>query len=183
MNGELLIQSFLAIWESGCAAGIDGLAYLTGRVPTAEHFEPLTWALYEKGRKVTGSEYLLAWTVLHRMSRDIARFMVDHDVWLTPTLAEPPLPLGAFDSTADDPLRGLRRAVAFVPFTAICNFTGQPAMSVPLYWNAEGLPVGSHFVGRFGDEATLFRLAAQLESARPWAGRRPAISAQTASAP
>jgi Asp-tRNA(Asn)/Glu-tRNA(Gln) amidotransferase A subunit family amidase len=68
------------------------------------------------------------------------------------------------------------RTAEFVPFTPICNATGQPAMSVPLYWNAAGLPVGVHFIGRFGDEATLFRLAAQLEAARPWAVRRPQVS-------
>jgi amidase len=71
----------------------------------------------------------------------------------------------------------MRQATAYVPFTPICNSTGQPAMSVPLYWNDDGLPLGSHFMGRFGDEATLFRLAAQLEEARPWAGRRPTVSA------
>jgi amidase len=103
--------------------------------------------------------------------------MLDYDVWLTPTLGEPPLPLGSFDATPDDPVAGMRRAVQFVPFTPICNMTGQPAMSVPLFWNDEGLPIGTHFVGRFGDEATLFRLAAQLESARPWSDRRPAVSA------
>jgi Asp-tRNA(Asn)/Glu-tRNA(Gln) amidotransferase A subunit family amidase len=71
----------------------------------------------------------------------------------------------------------MQRAVQFVPFTPLFNATGQPAMSVPLYWNADGLPIGTHFVGRFGDEATLFRLASQLESARPWQDRRPPISA------
>ncbi len=93
-------------------------------------------------------------------------------MWLTPTLAEPPPPLGSFES-ADDPLYGLSRSAAFVPFTPIVNATGQPAMSVPLFWNGEGLPIGTHWVGRFGEEATLFRLAAQLEAARPWAARWP----------
>jgi len=114
---------------------------------------------------------------LQRVARDIARFFVNCDVLLTPTLGEPPLPLGTFDSPPENPLQGLFRAAQFVPFTPICNVTGQPAMSVPLFWNADGLPVGSHFVGRFGDEATLFRLAAQLEAARPWAGRHPPVSA------
>jgi amidase len=98
-------------------------------------------------------------------------------VWLTPTLSEPPVPLGTFDSTPENPLQGMERAHEFVPFTPICNATGQPAMSVPLLWNADHLPVGTHFIGRFGDEATLFRLAAQLEEARPWADRRPPVSA------
>ncbi len=101
--------------------------------------------------------------------------MVDYDVWLTPTLAEPPLPLGTLESTPDNPLAGLMRSASYVPYTPICNITGQPAMSVPLYWNGDNLPIGSHFMARFGDEATLFRLAAQLEKARPWADRRPPV--------
>jgi amidase len=98
-------------------------------------------------------------------------------VWLTPTLAEPPVELGTFDPQPDDPLVGFFRSGKFMPFTSICNATGQPAMSVPLFWNADNLPIGTHFIGRFGDEATLFRLAAQLEAARPWANRRPPVSA------
>jgi amidase len=100
---------------------------------------------------------------------------VDYDVWITPTLAEPPLALGAIDSASDNALEMFFRAGAFVPFTPICNATGQPGMSVPLSWNAEDLPIGTHFVGRFGDEATLFRLGAQLEEARPWTARRPPV--------
>lgn len=165
----------MTLWSVGCARSIEGNAILTGRKPTPDQFEELTWALAEQGRAVTGSTYLIAVGVLQIIARQIARFFVDYDVWITPTLAEPPLPLGSFNSQPGDPLYGLQRATAFVPFTPLANVTGQPAMSVPLFWNAAGLPVGTHFVGRFGDEATLFRLAAQLEAARPWANRQPKI--------
>jgi amidase len=77
----------------------------------------------------------------------------------------------------EERLRGYRRDAQFCPFTPVQNFTGQPAMSVPLWWNEAGLPVGVHFAGRFGDEATLFRLAAQLEQARPWTAHHPTVSA------
>ncbi|HVP78851.1 MAG TPA: amidase [Thermodesulfobacteriota bacterium] len=177
INEELVTQSFMTLWSAGCAWTIDGLGLVTGQTPTQDKFEPLTWALYEMGRQQSASSYLLSLTLLQRVARDIARFFLKYDVMLTPTLGEPPVPLGTFDSPPENPLQGLRRAEAFVPFTPICNVTGQPAMSVPLYWNAQGLPVGVHFVGRFGDEATLFRLAAQLEAARPWASRRPPVSA------
>jgi amidase len=177
VNAELVTRSFMVVWSSGFAWIIDGIGLTTGRPLSPSQFEPLTWGLYEMGRQQSASAYLLSLTFLQRVARDIARFFLKYDVWLTPTLNEPPVPLGTFDSPPEDPLRGLRRAEAFAPLTPICNATGQPAMSVPLYWNASGLPVGTHFVGRFGDEATLFRLAAQLESARPWAGRRPSVSA------
>ena len=176
VNGELVSRSFMVLWSAGVAWTIDGIGLATGRTLTREQFEPLTWGLYEMGRQQSASAYLLSLTLLQRVARDIARFFLKYDLWLTPTLGEPPVPLGSFDSPPEDPLRGLRRAEAFVPFTPICNATGQPAMSLPLYWNADGLPVGVHFIGRFGDEATLFRLAAQLESARPWAGRHPPVS-------
>jgi amidase len=176
INRTLLLQAFSAVWFSGVAAGIDALAFVTGRTPTQDQFEPLTWALYEEGRKVTGSEYLLSQLILQNIARQIARFFEKFDVWLAPTLAEPPVPLGTFDSTSENPMTAWERAIAFVPVTPLCNLTGQPAMSVPLFWNSEGLPVGVHFAARFGDEATLFRLASQLEAARPWAGRRPPLS-------
>jgi amidase len=134
-----------------------------------------TWALHEMGLQRTAADYLLALGYLQQFSRRVAGWFTDFDVWLTPVLAEPPLPLGTFDAPPDQPLLPLLRAGAWVPFTPLANITGQPAMSVPLHWNAAGLPVGSHFIGRFGDEATLFRLAAQLEEARPWAGRRPPV--------
>lgn len=173
INGQWLTQAFTTVWSAGCASGIDGLAFLTGRFPKRDLFEPLTWALYEMGQRTTGSAYLLAQAVLQQISRQIARFMEKYDIWLTPTLAEPPVPLGTFDAAPDNPMKGFYRAAEYVPFTPVANLTGQPAMSVPLFWNKEGLPVGTHFFGRFGEEGTLFRLAAQLEAARPWANRRP----------
>jgi amidase len=177
IDGQVLTQAFITIWSAGCAWTVDDWARRTGRTPTSDLFESLTWAMQETGRQHSASIYLLALQDLQRVSRNIAPFFVDYDIWLTPTLGEPPVPLGTFDSPPENPLQGLFRAAAFVPFTPICNVTGQPAMSVPLYWNADGLPIGTHFVGRFGDEAALFRLAAQLEQARPWAHRRPPVSA------
>ena len=175
IDGERFASCFTTLWAVGCARAMEGNAVLVGRRPAPEHFEELTWALAEKGRAVRAFEYVLTLGVLQAMARQIARFFVEYDVWLTPTLADPPLPLGSFDPQPGNPLYGLQRAAAFVPFTPICNVTGQPAMSIPLFWNGEGLPIGTHFVGGFGDEATLFRLAAQLETARPWMARRPRI--------
>jgi len=175
IDGQRFADCFTTLWSVGCARAMEGNAALTGRRPAPEQFEELTWALAEKGRAVRAFEYVLTLGVLQAMARQIARFFVEYDVWLTPTTADPPLLLGSFDPQPGNPLYGLQRATAFVPFTPICNVTGQPAMSVPLFWSAEGLPIGTHFVGRFGDEATLFRLAAQLETARPWSTRRPRI--------
>ena len=177
LPGDLIVEAFITLWSAGCAWSIDDWARQTGQTPSQDQFETLTWGLYKMGQQVTAPAALLALQDLQRISRDIARFFADYDVWLTPTIGEPPVPLGTFDSPPENPLQGLFRAAALLPFTPICNITGQPGMSVPLVWNAEGLPIGTHFIGRFGDEATLFRLAAQLEEARPWADRRPPVSA------
>ncbi|PYV14633.1 MAG: amidase [Acidobacteria bacterium] len=176
INGNIFTKSFMDVWASGSGSMLDTIEKLGLKVER-ESIEPLSWALYEKGKKVTGPEYLVAQSALQSMAREVARFMQKFDILLTPTLAEPPLPLGWFEQPRDNPLRALDRAAAFVPFTPIANATGQPAMSVPLYWTADGLPVGTHFIARFGDEATLFRLAAQLEAARPWKDRRQPVSA------
>ncbi len=177
VDGEVIGRVFMIIWSAGCAWTIDGAALALGRKATPDEFEPATWVMYEIGQQQSASAYLGAVTMLQGITRGVARFFVDYDILLTPTLAEPPLPLGSFDSPPGDPLQAQRRAAAFCPFTPICNITGQPAMSVPLFWNTDGLPIGTHFIGRFGDEAILFRLAAQLEAAQPWANRRPAVSA------
>jgi amidase len=177
LDGNALSEAFLVLYVSGVAATIAGWGMVTGRTPAEADFEPCTWAMREIGASRSPADYLLAVAHLQRFSRQVAGWYSGFDVWLMPVLAEPPLPLGTFDAPPDQPLLPLMRAAAWVPFTPIANITGQPAMSVPLHWNAGGLPVGSMFVGRYGDEATLFRLAAQLEQARPWAGRRPPVSA------
>jgi amidase len=176
LDGQMLTEAFFTLWSAGCAWTVADWARRTGQTPDPARFEPLTWVLHEMGEQRSAAAYLTAVQDLQRVSREVASFFGDWDVWLTPTLAEPPLPLGSFDPTPDDPVRGLRRSAAFVPFTPLLNVTGQPAMSTPLAWNAEGLPIGTHWVARFGDEATLFRLAAQLEAARPWAARRPPLA-------
>ncbi len=177
LDGDLMAPMFMTLWSAGCTWTIDGSAGGLRRQLGPDQFEPGTWALYQMGQKQSGAGYLTALSWIQAASRGVARFMLDYDVWLTPTLGEPPLPLGSFDAPVEHPMAGMARAVQFVPFTPVCNMTGQPAMSVPLYWNDQGLPIGTHFVGRFGDEATLFRLAAQLEAARPWSDRRPPVSA------
>ncbi len=177
VGGDQLINSFITIWDAGVANVVDAMAQFTGRMPQPDELEPLTWTLYESGKKVDASSYLLAVQQMQMMSRQVAAFFQPYDLWLTPTLGEPPLPFGSFEPAPDNPRAGFDRAADFVPFTPLQNVTGQPGMSVPLYWNEAGLPIGVHFAARFGDEATLFRLAAQLEEARPWANKRPPVSA------
>jgi amidase len=177
VSGEMMTECFITVWTTGIAWSVDAIARLTGRDVTANTVEPLTWAMAEAGRQRNGAEYLAAVQGLQMIARAVATFMQAWDVILTPVVAEPPPPLGTFDATPDNPLGGFLRAAEFVPFTPIVNATGQPAMSLPLWWNATGLPLGAHFIGRFGDEATLFRLASQLEAARPWAERRPPVTA------
>ena len=177
VGAEHMARCFYTVWLGGSAWTAEVCERETGKTITPELVEPLTWALIEKGRQTNAGTYLLALEDLQRLSRDVARLFTKWDVWLTPTLAEPPVPLGTFDPTPENPMHGFFRSGKFMPFTSICNVTGQPAMSVPLFWNNENLPIGTQFIGRFGDEATLFRLAAQLEAARPWADRRPPIAA------
>jgi amidase len=173
----MMMQAFLAVWGSGATATIESVAMVVGRRPERHELESLSWALHAMGQQVTGGQYLMAIGYLQQVARKLAHWMSPFDVILTPTLAEPPVAHGTIDTCAEGGMDAFMRAARFAPYAAIANVTGQPAMSVPLCWNASGLPIGSHFVGRFGDEATLFRLAAQLEQARPWIDRRPPISA------
>ncbi len=142
----------------------------------------MTRAFWEEGRRISAGQYLLAVEDLQRFGRIVARFLAGgpagYDAYLTPTMSAPPAPIGEITSTKDDPYRALRAGGETVRYAGVvANITGNPAMSVPLWWNADGLPIGVHFLGRYGDEATLFRLAGQLEATRPWAARYPARKA------
>ncbi|MBT8365139.1 MAG: amidase [Deltaproteobacteria bacterium] len=171
INAEMAKYAFSVLWSAGTGSTLKALGC------TKDQVEPLTWALKEMSDNFSASDYIHALQTLQTISRDVARFFLDYDVLLTPTVAEPPVLLGTFDSAPDNTLQGFERSASFACFTPLCNMTGQPGMSLPLFWNEDNLPVGTHFTGRFGDEATLFRLAAQLEEAQPWVDRRPPVSA------
>jgi Asp-tRNA(Asn)/Glu-tRNA(Gln) amidotransferase A subunit family amidase len=121
----------------------------------------------ERGRTITGEQYVQAVGTMHLIGRTVAAFMADFDVLLAPTMGIIPPKLGVLDPNAPF-LDALNTLTAMSGFTSIANLTGQPAMSMPLRRTADGLPVGTQFFGRFGDEATLFRLASQLEAVAPW---------------
>jgi Asp-tRNA(Asn)/Glu-tRNA(Gln) amidotransferase A subunit family amidase len=124
---------------------------------------------------VTGADYVRATQTAHRLGRQMAAFHADWDVLLTPGLAAPAVKLGWLDMMMDDVDEYWRRVFAFSPFTVWFNLTGQPGLMLPLGQTAEGLPLAVQLVARYGDEATLLRLGGQLEAARPWFGRKPAL--------
>lgn len=198
IDGPAFARAFLMIVCGETRAAMEESEALVGRKATYSGFEPATWVLGLLGRQCRAAEFSRAVHVLQNSARQIGQFFEEYDVLLTPTLAMPPVVTGALqprgiqalamkvlgklnagrlinafagiDSLAD-------QVFEFIPYTPLFNASGQPAMSVPLHWNDAGLPIGTQFVGRYGGEATLFRLAAQLEQARPWADRRPPVSA------
>ena len=147
-------------------------------VEAASLVEPMTWAFARTADQVSGAQVVAALKTIRRVSRQIGRFFLDYDVLITPQLAKPPLEIGVLDPASADFDAYFSEVVGFSAFPGLSNATGAPAMSVPLHWNGDGLPIGVQFIGRFGDEATLLRLAAQLEEAQPWADRRPDIGRQ-----
>lgn len=142
-----------------------------GRDFTEADVERITWLTAMSARSMTATDYADALTTAHRIGRQLANFFADCDVFLAPTLCLPPLKLGELDMMTEDVEGYLRKILAYGPGTSMFNMSGQPSMSVPLAWSKSGLPLGMMFTARFGDEATLFRLAGQLEQERPWAGK------------
>jgi amidase len=194
VNGEELAYAMLLMIAGQTHADIREIGTLLGRKPTPADFEIGTWALNMLGGTMGAKEYIAAVRTLHYAARKVGQFFETCDVLLTPTLSEPPFIIGALQATPAE--RNMLNAVAtvnagwllsalniakqvaakafdWIPYTPLFNITGQPAMSVPLHWNDAGLPVGMHFIGRFADESTLFRLAGQLERACPWFDRAP----------
>lgn len=147
-----------------------------GRELAPDDLEPMTHIMANAAADVEAADYARAIRTIHALGRQVAGFLERYDVLLTPTLASPPFEIGRLALTASDLPVFLESLLQTVGFTQLFNATGNPAASVPLHWNAEGMPIGVQLVGRFGDEATLLRLAAQLEEARPWFDRRPALA-------
>ncbi len=182
-----LRAAYLTIVCACTADGIDQIAALTGRLAQPAQYEPVTWFLAQCGRAMSAAELENARTMVAKASRDVARFFHNVDVFATPTLAHPPVKIGElqpkpWEMAGMAVMRGapigpvLKQALFALaensfektPNTMLFNMTGQPAMSVPLFVNSNHLPIGTQFVSRYGDEATLFRLASQLEQAKPF---------------
>jgi len=173
VDADVARNALITIVNVSVARAIEDAASAVGRPVTEADVEPMTWTISERGRGVDARAYARAIGVTHQVGLAMATFHERYDVVLSPTLGSPPVALGVLSLSAPDPRAMARALREFGPYTALYNVTGQPSMSVPLHWTADGLPVGVMFSSRFGDEATLFRLAAQLEEARPWAHRRP----------
>ncbi|MCS6798048.1 MAG: amidase family protein [Myxococcota bacterium] len=194
IDPEGFAHDFFTVVAAETSAEIALAERLLRRTARPRDFESGTWLLHLLGQVLTGQQVALARKRLQSLAREVLAWHERWDVLLTPTLGRPPPPIGSLrpqgieaflhQVVSQANLRGalklpgvVERAVArvfeFIPFTPLANVTGQPAMNVPLFWNGEGLPVGVMFAARIGDEATLLRLAAQLEQARPWRDRIP----------
>jgi len=172
------IDRFIARWTAGVAATLEYWGLKTGKPVGLEGVEASTWALAEAGREVSAIDLFGVLAYQQGSARAAAAWWEDgFDLLLTPSMGEPPTPLGAFVPDPEDPASALRRAVPTAGFTAYWNATGQPAISLPLHWSDDGLPIGVQLVAPYGREDLLIRVAAQLEQARSWAQRTPPVFA------
>ncbi|RSN70495.1 amidase [Actinomadura sp. WAC 06369] len=166
VDASELLPHFETLWAA--------MATTTPVPPESEHLlQPLTRWLRERGAAITAPELLNAQATLQGAFRLALEMMDEYDAILHPTLAQPPVPVGYFHD--QEPEENFARQTRFTPFCAMYNLSGQPAVNVPLHWTDEGLPIGVMLAGRIGGEGTLISLSAQLEEARPWAGRKPSV--------
>src|SRR2546428_1893149 len=175
VDGAAVVPTFLTLAAANTVVNL-GSHPTAARPPRPDEVERVTYATGQKGERLTAADYVRATQTAHKLGRQMAAFHHHWDVLLTPGLAMLPPKLGWIDMMLDDVDEYWRRVFAFSPFTVWFNLTGQPAIMLPL-GVAGDLPVATQLVARYGDEATLFRLASQLEAARPWFARRPAGAA------
>ncbi len=168
-------RHFMRIVAAWTAHDLDAAIAASGEPLRDGDLEPHTAIVYEMGKAVGATDYLRAQIWLQAWARRIAAWWDDagYDLLLTPVAALPPPRIGAYAATADDPMAPLRGTVPYIAFTSPFNVSGQPAASLPLHWNDEGLPIGVQIIARMGDDAGLLALSAELERACPWAARRP----------
>ena len=173
LDAEALGQAVRIVIAANVRAALETRATAVGRTLAATDVERVTWGRVVDAAKFTAADYARSIGVIHRTGRAVARFFSTYDILLSPTMCAPPARLGVMNMSSTDDAGYLDAVLGCIGFTSLFNSAGNPAMSVPLATSRDGLPIGIQFAGRFGDEATLLRLAAQLESAQPWAGRRP----------
>jgi amidase len=170
------LRSTLVIVTASLTFTLETRAAALGRALKPDDVERITWERVELAKTLSAADYARAIHTVHRTGRAVARFLERYDVLVTPTMAKPPHPLGVLSLSSPDSAAFTAARSASVGFTSLFNSSGHPAMSVPLAMSRSGLPLGVQFVARFGDEATLFRLASQLEAAAPWKDRRPRVA-------
>lgn len=176
LDGAAAWRTYTHMTPVETAAAFDALEPLAGRPVTAADVEPVTWAVIERGRSISAVQHAQDVLALRVLSRQIAADLLPYDVFLTPTLTQKPRPLGYWDMSEPDLDRYNAKwtdAAFMFPF----NLSGLPALSLPLHWSADGLPMGVQLVGRYGDEATVLAVARVLEQEMPWRDRRPPVHA------
>jgi amidase len=172
-GGQDLLRVFTLVFGTPIAMGMWFGGQVSGREPSEELVEPLSWSIWQGVRERHAVDYLLARTQLTAFSRAIVALWDTYDVVLTPALAQRPVRIGELDACSAEPWDDFRRSGEFTPYTALFNVTGQPAISLPLFHGDDGLPSGVQLAGRPAGEGELLALASQLEAAHPWAERRP----------
>ncbi len=178
MGEEEFSFRFGSLTFVGTAADLDYWGAVVGKTIGPDDVEPYTWDLAERGRAITASEYIQNVDWLHAYNRRLAAWWEGgFDLLLTPTFIDPPTPLGAFEPTQEEPLRGMLQALRCAHLPSFFNMSGQPAISLPLHWTEGGLPIGVQLVAAYGREDLLIRVAAQLEAAAPWADKLPPVCA------
>lgn len=178
-NWDEFLDKVHVIWAVFGAISADAVAQAMGRKPGPDNLESVTWSCYQDGKRYSALDLLDSMNHNNVLSRMVGAFFEKYDLLITPTIAQPPAKLGELNQNRPgmSAKEWTRQVFAYCPFTPLFNGTGNPAISLPLHWSADGLPIGVQIVGKFGDESTLFRVASQLEQARPWANRRPPLHA------